>query len=138
MNVYYANDNDFINTDIYRRFIDNNPAKGNLRIRAYAASEAVPIEDVNVIVSTLFENAKIIFYEGKTNKSGIIERISLPAPRLKNDNLVVPEKTEYEIEVLYKPDGIKSLYKVNLYEDVCVMQDINIVPEIKVGGFNGN
>ena len=56
----------------------------------------------------------------------------------KNDNLVVPEKTEYEIEVLYKPDGIKSLYKVNLYEDVCVMQDINIVPEIKVGGFNGN
>ncbi len=138
MNTYYAIDKDFMDTDTFREFIKNNPAKGNLRIRAYAASGAIPISGVNIVISTIVnDNTRIIFYEGTTNESGIIEKISLPAPRLNGDNLVAPLKTEYEIEATYAPDNIKAIYKVNIYEDVCVLQNINIVPELKVGGFNG-
>lgn len=138
MNTYYAIDKDFMNSDIFRDFIRNNPAKGNLRIRAYAANQAVPISGVNIVISTFAnDNTRIIFFEGTTNESGVIEKISLPAPRLSSDNLVAPEKTEYEIEATYDPDNIKAIYKVNIYEDVCVVQNINIVPELKVGGFNG-
>lgn len=138
MNTYYAIDDDFINTEIYQDFIRKNPAKGNLRIRAYAANQAIPISGVNIVISTMAnDNTRIIFFEGATNESGVIEKISLPAPRLNGDNLVAPEKTEYEIEATYNPDNVKAIYKVNIYEDVCVQQNINIVPELKVGGFNG-
>ena len=138
MNTYYAIDDDFINTEIYQDFIRKNPAKGNLRIRAYAANQAIPISGVNIVISTLVnDNTRIIFFEGATNESGVIEKISLPAPRLNGDNLIAPEKTEYEIEATYNPDNVKAIYKVNIYEDVCVQQNINIVPELKVGGFNG-
>lgn len=135
MKVYYIQDKDFINTELFKSYMRENPAKGNLKVRAYAASLAIPIEGVRLIVSSVYNDNKIIFYEGKTNESGLSEKISLPAPRLSSDNLEVPEKREYEIEAIYDKDGIKALYKVNIYEDVCVMQDINIVPEIKVGGF---
>ena len=138
MNTYYAIDKDFMETDTFREFIKNNPAKGNLRIRAYAANQAIPISGVNIVVSTMAnDNTRIIFFEGATNESGVIEKISLPAPRLNGDNLIAPEKIEYEIEATYNPDNVKAIYKVNIYEDVCVQQNINIVPELKVGGFNG-
>ena len=138
MNTYYAIDKDFMETDTFREFIKNNPAKGNLRIRAYAANQAIPISGVNIVISTMAnDNTRIIFFEGATNESGVIEKISLPAPRLNGDNLIAPEKTEYEIEATYNPDNVKAIYKVNIYEDVCVQQNINIVPELKVGGFNG-
>lgn len=138
MNTYYAIDKDFMESDIFREFIRNNPAKGNLRIRAYAANQAIPISGVNIVISTMAnDNTRIIFFEGATNESGVIEKISLPAPRLNGDNLIAPEKTEYEIEATYNPDNVKAIYKVNIYEDVCVQQNINIVPELKVGGFNG-
>lgn len=138
MNTYYATDEDFINSDTFQEFIRNNPAKGNLRIRAYAANGAVPIKGVNITISTMAnDNTRIIFFEGSTNESGVIEKISLPAPRLNSDNLIAPEKIEYEINAVYTPDNVSAIYKVNMYEDICVQQNINIVPELKVGGFNG-
>ena len=138
MNTYYISDESFINSNIFQDFIRKNPAKGNLRIRAYAASGAIPVAGVNIIISTMAdENTKIIFFEGVTNESGVIEKISLPAPRLSSDNLIAPDKTEYEIDAIYNPDNISAIYKVNIYEDVCVQPNINIVPELKVGGFNG-
>ena len=138
MKVYYITDKDFINSEIFSEYMKNNPEKGNLKVRAYSASLAVPVKGVKVIVSSYFdENNKIIFYEGETDESGLTPKISLPAPRLSNDNMIVPLKKEYEIEAIYPKDNIKLLYKVDIYEDVCVMQDINIVPELKVGGFNG-
>ncbi len=138
MKTYYVTDEDFINSDVYQDFIRNNPAKGNLKIRAYAANQAVPIKGVKIIISTMAnDNTKIIFYEGETNDSGVIEKISLPAPRLSSDNMLVPDKIEYEIDAIYTPDNISAIYKINMYEDVCVQQNINIVPELKVGAFNG-
>ena len=138
MKTYYITDEDFLNTQEFKDFITSNPARGNLRIRAYAANEAIPIKGVKIIVSTMINpNTKVIFYEGETNDSGVIEKLSLPAPELSTDNLLVPNKTEYEIDAFYVPDNLTTIYKVNIYEDVCVEQKINIVPELKVGGFNG-
>ena len=139
MYTYYVNDEEFVNSSIFQEFIRENPSKGNLRIRAYAASGAVPIEGLKVTISTnIDDNSKIIFFEGTTNESGLIEKISLPAPRLSIDNMEAPNKREYDISAYYEPNDTTSLYKVNIYEDVCVLQNINVVPELKVGGFNGS
>ena len=140
MNTYKINDLNFINSDIYTKFIKDNPSTGNLRIRAYAASGAVPISGLRVIVSKAIEDNNVIFYEGYTDESGIIERIPLPAPKLDNDSEVIPNFTTYEIIATYIPDNIRLLFKVNMYEDVYVVQNISIVPEMNeyIGGKSGS
>ena len=129
MNTYYIDDPNFLNSNLYRDFIQTNSSGGTLRIRAYAASQAIPISGLKVVISTNYENNNIIFFEGYTNESGIIEKINLPAPELDQNNLDVPNYTVYEIKATYIPDNVNLLYKVNLYEDVSVIQNINIIPK---------
>ena len=129
MNTYNINDDNFINSDIYKDFIKENPSRGNLRIRAYTASGALPVSGLKIVVSTVFKDSDIIFFEGETNESGLIEKISLPAPKLITDNLDVPNKTTYEILAIYEKEDLNKVYKVNMYEDVCVIQNINVAPK---------
>ena len=136
MNTYNINDNDFINSDLYKKFIKENPSRGSLRIRAYTASGAIPVKGLKVVISTEYDNNNIIFYEGVTNESGLIEKISLPTPKQISDNLDIPKKTTYNILAIYEPEGLNKDYKVNMYEDVCVVQNINVTPKtLDVGEF---
>ena len=134
MNTYYYDDQSFKNTSLYQDFNKENPVKGNLRIRAYAANQAIPVSGIKIIISLIYQNNKIVFFEGVTNDSGIIERISLPAPRLVADNLLAPNKLTYDIDATYEPDNLNQKYKINIYEDICVVQNINIVPETTFAG----
>ena len=77
MNTYYFNDDTFKTTDLYKKYLVNNPATGYLKIRASSASEAIPISNLKIVVSKKIDTSKIIFYEGVTNESGIIEKIIL-------------------------------------------------------------
>lgn len=133
MNTYNINDEEFKNSASYQEFIKNNPSQGYLKIRAYAASGAIPIEGLKVVVSTNIDNNKVIFFEGYTNESGVIEKITLPAPKLDISNLTIPITTIYDVSATYVPDNLKLLYKVNIYENIYVVQNINIVPN-QVGG----
>ena len=139
MNTYNINNEIFINSEEYQNFLKDNPSRGYLNIRAYAASQAIPISGLKVVVSTDIGNDKVIFFEGSTNTSGVIGGIALPAPRLNLNDLDAPNKTEYDVEATYIPDNIVRKYKVNMYENVSVIQNINIVPDTTLqGGFNGS
>lgn len=122
-----------MNNKTYQDFIKENPSKGYLKIRAFSANEAIPVEGVKIVVSHMIDDEKIIFFEGKTNESGIIDKIALPAPQLNPDNMEKPQNTKYDVEATYAKENLKALYIVNMYEDICVMQNINVKPEIKVG-----
>ena len=128
MNNVSINDEAFQNTDAYKNFISENPLKGNLSIRAYAASEALPIANVNVIVSKIIDNQKIVFFEGKTNNSGLIDGITLPTHAINQDDLVAPIATKYDIEAIYDSEDL--LYHVNMYSGIRVIQNIILVPEM--------
>ena len=132
MNTYNINDVNFINSYEYKEFIKNNPEIGYLKIRAFAASGAIPISNLKVVVSTNINNDTIIFYEGVTNQSGIIEGIKLPAPKLEVNNLNAPNKTKYIITATYS-DNIKKIYEINIYENVSVIQNISITPTMNRG-----
>ena len=95
---------------------------------------------MDIVVTTNIENNKITFFEGKTNQSGVIESIKVPAPILNNDNLTNPPSLIYEINAYYKPDKITKVYKVNIYDKLTVIQNISIVPDtiIKAGVIYGN
>ena len=136
MNTYNINDENLINSEAYQEFLSNNPSRGYLNIRAYAASQAIPISGLKVVVSTNIDNDKVIFFEGSTNASGVIGGISLPAPKLDPNNLDTPNKTTYDIEVTYLPDNLTKIYSVNMYENVSVIQNVSIVPDmnLRLGG----
>lgn len=119
------NINEFKKTKDYDVFIKNNPGVGNLKIRAYAASEALPVSGLNIVVSSVISNTKVIFYEGVTDASGMIPNISLPAPSL-TSNLEIPNTLKYDIEAYM--NGVSRNFSVNMYDGICVVQNINFVP----------
>lgn len=131
MNIYNIDDKDFVNSDLYKSFINANPGFGFLKIRAYAASQAVPISGMSVQVSKDIGGNKVIFFEGLTNESGVIERIQLPVPRTL-DNMIAPVVTTYDISTMY--EGESRAYKVNVYDGIYVVQNINVTPNISYGG----
>ena len=100
---------------------------GKLKIRSYAASEALPVAGLNIIISTIIENNEVVFFRGKTDSSGMIPTISLPAPKLEISNLVVPNTINYKIEA-YMDINNKSNFNVDMYDGICVVQNINFVP----------
>ena len=115
---------EFKKSSEYLDFIRENPGIGRLKIRAYAASEAIPVSGLNITVSSIVSDKKIIFYTGSTDTSGIIPTIELPCPKLFS-NLEIPKTIKYNIEV-----NNKSMFSINMYDGVCVVQNINYVGDI--------
>ena len=109
---------EFMNTKSYQDFIKNNPGKGNLKIRAYAASEALPVSGLRIVVSSTINNQKIIFFDGLTDSSGMINTISLPAPQLNLNNLEVPATIRYEIDAFFDNQVGKRSFYVNITADI--------------------
>ena len=119
------NINEFMKTNNYSLFIKENPGIGRLKIRAYAASEALPVSNLKIVVSSIISGTKVIFYEGVTDTSGMIPNISLPAPSL-IDNLEIPKTIKYDIEA--SMNNSVSNFSINMYDGICVVQNINFVP----------
>lgn len=130
MNTFNITDQNFVNSSIYQNYLKSNSGTGFLKIRAYAASQALPIKNLKVVVSKIIDNNKVIFFEGNTNDSGIIEKINLPAPKLDQNNLNVPSSTIYDITATY--ENLTNIYRVNIYDNIYVVQTISIVPTMNV------
>ena len=126
MNNVNITDSNFISTIVYNNFMIENTGRGIFNIRASFANQALPITNLKVVVSKEIENYNVIFYEGVTNISGLIEKISLPTPPKENDDLIAPKNTTYKITTLY--NNREYTYVVNMYDGICVVQNINIVP----------
>ena len=129
--TYNIDDKDFLNSELYKNFINENPGLGFLKIRAFAASQAIPIRGLNVQVSKNIGNDKVIFFEGVTNESGVIEKIQLPVPKMSIDNMISPVISVYDINTIY--EGVSRAYKVNIYDNIYVVQNINVTPNISYG-----
>ena len=132
MNSIYFNDPNFIKTNIYKDFINKNNSKGVLNIRAYAANAAIPISGLNVTVFKIIDNQKVIFFEGATDNSGIINQVLLPTPTISNNNQEIPLSQDYDISAVYESQ--KLVFKVLVYSGIQVNQNINIVPQIRLDG----
>lgn len=89
---------------------------------------------MKITIKTEFEGNEIIFFEGETNSSGLIESIELPTPKVVLDNMVVPKEIIYEIKASYPKENIDNIYKVNMYEGIHVVQNINVLPKTLEAG----
>ena len=132
MNTIYFNDSNFIKTDTYKEFVSKNNSNGVLNIRAYAANAAIPISGLNVTVFKILNNQKVIFFEGATDESGIINQILLPTPSISNNDEEIPSSQDYDISAVYESQRL--VFKVLMYSGIQVNQNINIVPQIRLDG----
>ena len=128
MNNVIFNSEEFQKTQTYQDFIKENQGEGRLLVRASSAQEAIPIENLRIRVSLILDNTRVIFFDGMTDSSGMVPRIELPAPKIDTNNLVVPAFITYNVVATY--NNFDTLYKVNIYDNICVVQNINVVPEI--------
>lgn len=119
---------EFKESSDYANFIKENSGEGILKIQAYTANQAYPLEGVNIKIFKEINGNKVIFFSGKTDSSGIIDNINLPAKPAKE---FVNEKadivyTVYEIEATYPKNNIKKNYQVSIYDNIKVIQPIRI------------
>ncbi len=124
-------DESFKNTNDFLEFKNLNPGIGRLKIRAFAANEALPVSNVHVVVSCLFHDMKIVFFDGVTDASGMTSVIELPTPRNNSDDLIVPEAINYEVESEDVEMNNKQSFVVKMYNGICVVQNIIIVPNME-------
>lgn len=125
MELFYT-DKLLENDSSFQEFIRNSPGTGYLKIRATSAFEAVPVEGLNIKVSKEIGNNKVIFYEGKTDYSGMINDIVLSAPMAITDDLVEPKFNTYKIEA--KNENINQEYDISICCGFTVIQYINVTP----------
>ena len=130
--IIQSENNEILQNDsAYQDFLKENPGRGTLKIRTSSASEAMPIKDVTIIVSKKIGNNTIIFYEGLTDNSGMINDIKLPTPKAIQNDEEQPNFTSYQLHAIYEPDKFDKYYEVSLCCGFSVIQYINITPNVE-------
>lgn len=131
MNVS-LNDKDFLNSNSYIEFLKENPGTGYLNIRAYSANQAIPVTGVKILVNKKINGYNVNFFEGFTNESGVIEGISLPAPKIDSNDLIAPNSSSYE--VIATTNDTNLIFNIRVYDKLLVIQNISLVPKMNMGG----
>ncbi len=119
----------------YIDFIKNNPGYSTLKVRASAANEAYPISNVDIKVSRVIGEYEVVFYEGKTDSSGMINNIILPSPKAINNDMEVPEFTEYKLSAISSVDDYNKTFNISVCCGITVIQYINITPKMMEDGY---
>ena len=61
-------------------FLASNPGYGYLRVQVSVAQQAYPVQNATVEISKTFSGQKYVFFASQTDASGIVSRVTLPAP----------------------------------------------------------
>ncbi len=133
MNTYYVNDEGFKNSNTFKNYLKENPSIGFLKVRAYTANEAIPVKGVIITVFKNIDDAKVVFFKGSTDESGVIEKISLPTSKAGVNNLEAPISTDYILTASYNDK--ERVYNISMFENIYVEQRINITPQNMMGDY---
>lgn len=133
---------DFKKLDGYQEFINENPDIGILKVQVFTAYGAMPISDTDILISKDIEEYRVVFFQGKTDSSGIISDIELPAPltELIPNPEVPPKYTLYDLSAIHT--GYESIkqYSIGMFGGVRIIQYVKMNPEITLSeeSSNGN
>ncbi|MBQ2640171.1 MAG: hypothetical protein IJF92_05390 [Bacilli bacterium] len=128
MNDVNVDDEILKNDPSYQEFLNNNPGFGYLKIRASSINEAIPVSGINIKVSKVIGSNNVVFFEGATDESGMINDIVLPAPKAITSDEEVPNFTEYKLEA--KGDNVDEEYTISICCSITIIQYINVKPNI--------
>lgn len=128
---------EFKKTEEYQNFIETNPEEGILKIMAFTAYQAIPIEDVEILITKDFGDNKVIFFRGNTNSSGIIDNIKLPAPKsgYNLNDLIVSDYSLYDLTAIKADYETLKQYVIGMYGNIKTIKYVKMIP-IGEGGRN--
>ena len=114
-------------------FLESNQKNGFLRVQVSAADQAFPIQNADVIVSKRFGNDDSVFFEEHTDASGIINRVTLPAPdRILSGapSSVLQPYSTYDISVTH-PGFVSVLLKnAVIFDGIETIQQVVLIPSV--------
>ena len=112
----------------YQNFIQKNPSTGNLKVQVFTADQAIPLPNTQVYITKQIGDYNVLFFEGMTDSSGIIDNIILPAPvgDFNVEEVVAPDYTMYQL--VASNDALKEIkqYQISMFGDVKVLQYIKM------------
>lgn len=138
--TYNISDEKLNNNQAFQDFLKDNPSTGTLKVRVSSINKALPVENVNITVSKVIGDDTVIFFDGKTDESGMVMNIKLPTPMGNPNDEVAPSFTTYQLHAVYEAEKFDKIYDIALCCGVSVIQNINITPEvdIEMRNFYGN
>ena len=107
-------------------------SEGTLRIRAYTASEALPIPNAVVRITGAEELNRLVSYSLLTDRNGITEAITLPAPSLSYSLSPSPAEAPYalyDVEISASGYYSKVIKGVSIFSGVNSVQLANMIPD---------
>ncbi len=128
-------------TNLYPAFLSENPSTGTLKVQVFTAYKAVPIADCEIIIFKTIGDKKVVFFTGKTNNSGIIDNIILPAPENATaTSMEAPLYTTYDMTAIHVGYETIKQYKIGMLGNIKVIQYVRMTPEVELEGVkeNGN
>lgn len=129
---------EFMKTEEYKKFIEENPAIGSLKIQAFTAYQAIPIPDTEILITKKINDQQILFFKGYTDSSGIIENIELPAPSSLSSNELeaTPAYTIYDLTAINEGYETIKKYEIGMFGDIKVIQYVKMTPQIELTEVN--
>ena len=128
MNEKNVMDSSVQNNPSYQRFVRENPNVGFLKIRASSANAAIPVSGIRIKVLKEIGGMNVIFFEGETDDSGMINDIRLPSPKGVLSDEDIPNHTEYELKAVGSVQNIEREFWVSIFPGITVIQYINVTP----------
>ncbi len=117
--------------------MSDNVLNGYLIVKSSTASGAIPVENVTVVVSGIEEENSDVLISLLTDRSGLTEKISLPAPSIDLANAPSPPSKpyyNYSIDV-YKEGYYPQHYnKVPIFEGITAVQNARLIPIAEFDG----
>ena len=111
-------------------FLDANPGYGYLRVQTSVAAQAYPVQNATVEISKTFSGQKNVFFTAQTDASGIVSRVTLPAPDrdLSSSPSALQPYATYDIFVSH-PD-FTDVYVPNciVFATIETIQQVRMVP----------
>ncbi len=105
--------------------------KGTLYIRAFTGGDALPVEGVLVKITGANEENRLVEYSRITDKNGLIEKITLPAPdksySLSPGALELPY-ADYNVEIFGGEFYNKQFFNVAVFADTESYQPVTMIP----------
>ena len=133
---------DFKNLPEYQDFINENPGVGTVKVQVFTAYGAIPVPDTAILITKVIGNYNVVFFQGDTDSSGIIDNIELPAPvavPISNPD-VVPGYTLYDMIAIHEGYETLKKYSIAMFGDVKIIQYVKMTPVVNLegGAINGN
>ena len=117
-------------------FEARNGSRGTLRVQVFAADRSFPVSGAEVTVEVPFLTGSRELFRGRTDRDGIIDGISLPAPdknlSLDEDNTKEPFAL-YNVRVSHPDYAVGDYSNVPVFDSVKSIQPVELVPLTQSG-----